>query len=592
MSDSKHPSAHDAASEDNYIATFNAQDLRFASLWRHKLVVPPLKLILDYEDDIAKDWPISKDDVIEAINSAYPILKLLHAKFPEKRAKKLDSVLLDVWYGYTRLLALVETGPEEWKEEVPDDFSFPRITPVRTSGTLKPCDAEGDAEMPTDVLKKPKRATGRSPGSRSAPTTPSNEPESGKPSGSLPQKAALKRPSTSKRIRFDGLDLPTADTVTSTPSKPSTRSKDKSSTSGTPRRTPAPKPERNDPIEDEGGSDDADGEEEVDSDGDVEMKEVKLSTTRSGRSVASAKPAAAGPSKARGKKEKPLALSEIDAAALGKAVEDVFRKHQNNRKATSGSQFNIATDGQPRIVSTVRFANSSQPTFYNGLPATDIGKRYKLSDTRVEGKRITVSEATAITDEVNTYIPTVPCINCIITGKDCTPVAYGTFCDNCKSGSFHSCTYNKDAGQVVEFIRRLVALPNMSLFRILQFPLLDHVSAANDARHLADEAAHRVAKRFAHLGLNALVVIDKFGPAPLLELFDDETPETVLDFFNGVLDQHNDMLGASSTLPADEWKPRLAASDLVNANALSSICASAFKFAKEQKVDKGKVKAD
>lgn len=124
-------------------------------------------------------------------------------------------------------------------------------------------------------------------------------------------------------------------------------------------------------------------------------------------------------------------MAAIDPAALGKAVETLLRKRQNNRKATSGAsrfifplsgnsvkplttligdEFNISTDDQKHIISTVRLGASSNPVFYTGLPASDPTKPAKLGPNPLEDRRLSLSDTKAITDGLNEFIVRAPLV--------------------------------------------------------------------------------------------------------------------------------------------------------------------------------------
>ncbi|KAF8124279.1 hypothetical protein K438DRAFT_1893361 [Mycena galopus ATCC 62051] len=625
---------YDSAAEAEYIASWTRTDQRFATYWTHEATTPLLELILDF-DNVAAKWPDSKADAVVAINNAFPLLEVLKAKFPEDIATKVNTTLLDVWYGYTRLLALIGVGPKVWvgvqvyetyePGEVPAGFHFPRIEPIQTRGPMISCTDADLFNMPHDVLKRTAKPAKR--GSKSAPSTPSNKPESSTqpepkaPSGSLTKKPALKRsappdddedgedkvePSPSKRLRFAGVNVPTASSA-ATSSKPplvrKTRSRHPeplkrvrppslhsrarlrpnarppySTIQG--RRTRSPKvPVQEVQViesdDDEGGSQDADGEDEVEPEEDAEEEDVKPATRRPARGAT--KPAAAGPSKAKGKK---TTLAAIDPAALGKAVETLLRKRQNNRKATSGDEFNISTDDQKHIISTVRLGASSNPVFYTGLPASDSTKPAKLGPNPLEDRRLSLSDTKAITDGLNEFIPHAPCLNCIILGKECTPTAFGTLCDNCASSTMHGCTYNRDAAQVVEFIRRLGEWTSLSpeYLHSEKDELIELIQAADHSRRLADVAALRVAQRLSKFATNALLVVDKFGPEPLKACFNDETPEAIQNFVNGLIDSYNERFQGDKTFDADEWVSKIPASRLVDFDALTRLGASTFTF--------------
>ncbi|KAF8133485.1 hypothetical protein K438DRAFT_1884209 [Mycena galopus ATCC 62051] len=626
---------YDSAAEAEYIASWTRTDQRFATYWTHEATTPLLELILDF-DNVAAKWPDSKADAVVAINNAFPLLEVLKAKFPEDIATKVNTTLLDVWYGYTRLLALIGVGPKVWAGvqvyetyepgKVPAGFHFPRIEPIQTRGPMISCTDTDLFNMPHDVLKRTAKPAKR--GSKSAPSTPSNKPEPSTqpepkaPSGSSTKKPALKRsappdddeddedkvePSPSKRLRFAGVSVPTASSA-ATSSKPSTRSQDKVPTSGTSQTGPVPKPafkgaaasKRKTPAtapskvaepevpkvpvqevqviesdDDEGGSQDADGEDEVEPEEDAEEEDVKPATRRPARGAT--KPAAAGPSKAKGKK---TTLAAIDPAALGKAVETLLRKRQNNRKATSGDEFNISTDDQKHIISTVRLGASSNPVFYTGLPASDPTKPAKLGPNPLEDRRLSLSDTKAITDGLNEFIPHAPCLNCIILGKECTPTAFGTLCDNCASSTMHGCTYNRDAAQVVEFIRRLGEWTSLSpeYLRSENDELVELIQTADRARRLADVAALRAAQRLSNFATNALLVVDKFGPEPFKACFNDETPEAIQNFVNSLIDSYNERFQGGGTFDTNEWVSKIPASRLVEFDALTRLGASTFTF--------------
>ncbi|KAF8185229.1 hypothetical protein K438DRAFT_1765881 [Mycena galopus ATCC 62051] len=541
---SDHASQHDDASNDEYAATWTTEDLRFASFWVHERVLPLFGFIQRWGNTIT-DWPTDKQHIVDAINQVFPVLELLKVEYPEKATNDIESTLLNLWYGYTHVLALVSS---EWAsvyihdsyKPIPVDpgFCMPDITPIEIEGTMVPLDKPATATMPQDVLSRLRDCRRQDAGKSSQPgmgsivffsfwiltqvlaATPSRPKIIDSPPKLLssPIKHSLKGsadeiadngspkadppPPKSKRTHQSEVQLLTgnkegAETVYH--SKPATWSPGQPLTSGTSKQAPVSKPaskrkvvekavekpaepkpaktaEPEVPklakamspihISDDDSSEDAEGEEDVDSDRDVDMKEVKPSGSRPRVRVVKSLNAIGND-----KKEKAASLADINAAALGKVVEEILKKRQSNHKATGGAQFNISTDGQQDLL------------------------------TELENS----------------------------------------------------------------------------------------IQIANDARHVADKAARRIVRCFALFGLNTLVVVDKFGPATLRESFTDETLSAVIDYFNGVIDQHNKMLGESATLLADEWCPRLAASDLVDASTFSVIGTSAFKFVNRK--DKGKAKA-
>ncbi|KAF8147594.1 hypothetical protein K438DRAFT_1989514 [Mycena galopus ATCC 62051] len=519
-------SEYDSTAEAAYIATWTKTDQRFATYWTHDATTPLLDLILDFDNVTAK-WPDSKAATVVAINNTLPLLKVLKLKFPEDIATNVNTTLRDVWYGYTRLLALIGVCHNTFR-----------------------------------ILYK-----------RSAPPDHDEDDED------------KVEPSPSKRTRFVGVDVLAASSA-ATSSKPTTRSQDKVPTSGTSQTGLAPKPafkgaaasKRKTPAtapskvaepevpkgpvkevqviesdDDEGGSQDADGEDEVEPEEDAEEEDVKPATRRQARSAS--KPAAAGPSKAKGKK---TMLAAIDPAALGKAVETLLWKHQNNRKATSGDEFNIFTDDQKHII----------------LPSTWLGPN------PLEDRRLSLSDTKAITDGLNEFIPHAPCLDCIILGKECTPTAFGTLCDNCASSTMHGCMYNRDAAQVVKFIRRLGEWTSLSpeYLHSEKDELIELIQAADHSRRLADVAALRVAQRLSKFATNALLVADKFGPEPLKACFNDEMPEAIQNFVNGLIDSYNERFQGDKTFDANEWVSKIPASRLVDFNALTRLGASTFTF--------------
>jgi len=74
------------------------------------------------------------------------------------------------------------------------------------------------------------------------------------------------------------------------------------------------------------------------------------------------------------------------------------------------------------------------------------------------------------------------------------------------------------------------------------------------------------------------LVVDKFGPEPLKACFNDETPEAIQNFVNGLIDSYNERFQGDKTFDADEWVSKIPASRLVDFDALTRLGASTFTF--------------
>ncbi|KAJ7231066.1 hypothetical protein B0H12DRAFT_1077279 [Mycena haematopus] len=229
------------------------------------------------------------------------------------------------------------------------------------------------------------------------------------------------------------------------------------------------------------------------------------------------------------------------------------------------------------------------------MPATSTGKRFKAHESQIDEGKLVLEELSTITDQVHIgSLPQVACMSCIILGKKCTPVAFGSQCGNCYNSSTSYCSYNTDAKFVVDTVRRLGPWMGASpeFFREAVHELDEAISASVAARAIADEAALRVAKWFSRLSTGAIALIDKFGPAALFQCFDDKVDTaSIEEYFQRIAVQYNDLLGESPTsLGSQPFKSRLPFSELVSMDALDSMRAYFASF--ERVKEKGKTKAN
>ncbi|KAJ7211827.1 hypothetical protein B0H12DRAFT_1079522 [Mycena haematopus] len=485
-----------------------------------------------------------------------PVLCLMKREFPEQTLEDVDVVLLDVWYGYTRLLSKLGTGPPDWKAVcIHDSYKvsgFPRgrhhYHQVPTLSCGRPLRQRSHAEG-RPCPKAPRLAESwfssahcRGFSSRTVTTrTPdrllrASLRRNAAPSRRTPNHArrrhrlrGLWQPSA-KRARTNAV-VPTVSSPKPT-GKPATRSSARAMTASKPpgyggssqsgKTKPSPRNKTSVEIV-------PDSEEEEAATSIPAKKDGSSASLRARRRVL------------RGPTSTPRVRAVISSAIV---------KRQGNRKATG----------------------------HVGSP--------------LEGKKLTMAELSVITSEVNFCVPSVPCVNCMILGKDCTPMAFGTCCDNCTLGSLSSCQYNKDARYVVDLSRRLGewtgATPEHFLH--LSCGLEEAIEAADAARQVADAAALRVAKYFSAISLSALAIVDKFGPLTLAQCFDDESPEAIANFFNGAIADYNRMHAGAATLKADDFKPVWSSADLVSPGALEALQRELVLTETEAKDSQGKGK--
>ncbi|KAF8177950.1 hypothetical protein K438DRAFT_1769793 [Mycena galopus ATCC 62051] len=145
-------------------------------------MTPLYKFILNFSNTLM-DWPTDPDIIVSAIKCAFPVLIQTEA---------VSTSLLDIWYGYTRVLALVPYGPPKWISvcihesykpvTVDPRFSLPKINPIIITGNLVTFKGHSTFTMPTDTLSCPERLLSQ---------VIDPPPKAG---GSSPKKAPLKRP--------------------------------------------------------------------------------------------------------------------------------------------------------------------------------------------------------------------------------------------------------------------------------------------------------------------------------------------------------------------------------------------------------------
>ncbi|KAJ7194254.1 hypothetical protein B0H12DRAFT_1245903, partial [Mycena haematopus] len=433
----------------------------FASFWCHEDVTSLLLFIQDY--DVTRDnWPRDKTEVRDAIDLALPVLQLLCEHFPPDKANQLDPLLLDLWYGYTRLLALMGTGPEEWKavcvpgfhkpSPLPKNFYFPTFKPIKINGDLDVFSGTGMFNMPQDVLAReaspefvvivPKSTRQTTPAAKATtktapkpivkppPSTPVASPSSSRlpkrdfreleasptirPKAERSTRIAAATPSIppAKRRHIESSSGKVEVVVESPPtkSKPQTRSSTSRRQTQPPAKSSVPKSvtiidgEPSDEESAPAGSEVGDGEE--DADGDVEM--TPAVTTRATKKKG----------KGKGKKAKPTPMRDTDASTIPEVIGELLSQRQGNP-----AEFNVVPEGL-RIIGTVRLPTTANPVYYNGMPAANTGKRYHLHEDRVDGNKLQLEELESITDEVNYCLPRIACMNCLAAGKKCTPVAF------------------------------------------------------------------------------------------------------------------------------------------------------------------------
>ncbi|KAJ7234380.1 hypothetical protein B0H12DRAFT_1076375 [Mycena haematopus] len=577
-----------AAADSKYLALWTPDDKRFCAYWRHQLVLPLLHDILGFKT-IVENWNEFKDAVVRDINAAFPVLCLLKREFTEQMLEDVDVVLLDVWYGYTRLLSKLGTGPPDWKAVcihesykpavVPEGFWFPPVDGITTNKALRSLMADPTVRdpMPLDLLA-PKPPRPRRPLGSPAPTVVASSsrivvprtPEPPTPSQPSKKRRSIEEDTETMRaavLALRPLAAPPPNALAPTPwssARAMTASKPPGyggPPSGKTKSSPRNKPSV-EVIPDSEGEEAATVDRDEDNDDDVEMVDPPSPPAKKD-----------GPSRKPKAKKKGTSWSDIDPQEYAQSISSAIVKRQGNRKATGPLEFNFRSEEYPHVLSLVRLGTTARPTLYNGFPVDMPGKRAKTVGSPLEGKKLTMAELSIITSEVNFCIPTVPCLNCMILGKDCTPMAFGTCCDNCTLGSLSSCQYNKDARYVVDLSRRLGewtgATPEHFLH--LSCDLEEAIEAADAARQVADAAALRVAKYFSTISLSALAIVDKFGPLTLAQCFDDESPEAIANFFNGAIADYNRMHAGAATLKADDFKPVWSSADLVSPGALEAL---------------------
>ncbi|KAJ7183081.1 hypothetical protein B0H12DRAFT_1246841 [Mycena haematopus] len=498
------PPSSPTASVAQYNQMWKSVDKEFAAYWQHPLVADVLDKILHFKNTMAH-WKDLKPHVADEVNRAYPVLRLLKRAFPEKRAEGVDTSLLDVWYGYTRLLCYLGTGPTKWMrvcihdsyepEIVPDDFEFPQVRPVVIKGDLSPLASKEIASMPKDRFPRPKATPPRAtpdlvinaeassesePETEVAPTPVKRkravEDDSGRKAllaaaeiAGIDDEETSPRTETKKRRREvevapSGLEFsvvavgsnpslfPSMSSTSTAPQdafcrsgpfdpKPSIRAPPptpSSSRNKQPKSVKSPEGQTYDPDED------------ADADGDVVMEETPARNLRK-----STRASGSGTNKRKTKRKQPTTVRDTDTTTIPDAIALLLSERQDNRKATEAVEFNVVPDGY-RFVGTIRLPLSANPVYYNGMPATSTGKRFKAHESQIDEGKLVLEELSTITDQVHIgSLPQVACMSCIILGKKCTPVAFGSQCGNCYNSSTSYCSYNTDAKFVVDTVRRL-----------------------------------------------------------------------------------------------------------------------------------------
>ncbi|KAJ7253089.1 hypothetical protein B0H12DRAFT_1233792 [Mycena haematopus] len=404
-----------AADDSKYLALWTPDDKRFCAYWRHPLVLPLLHDIIGFKT-ITENWEEFKDAVVRDINAAFPVLCLMKREFTEQMLEDVDVVLLDVWYGYTRLLSKLGTGPPDWKAVcihesykpaiVPEGFWFPPVDGITINKSLRSLVADPSVSdpMPKDPLlpSRPVLAvlapTVVASSSRTSPRTP--EPPT--PSQPSKKRRSIEEDAETMRaavLAFEasGSPLPNALAPTLSSARAMTASKPPgyggSSQSGKTKPSPRNKTSVEiipDSEEEEAATVDRHLNNDEDNDDDVEMADPPSPPAK--KDGSSRKP--------KGKK-KGTSWSDIDPQEYAQSISSAIVKRQGNRKATGPLEFNFRSEEYPHVLSLIRLGTTARPTLYNGFPVDMPGKRAKTVGSPLEGKKLTMAELSVITSEVN-----------------------------------------------------------------------------------------------------------------------------------------------------------------------------------------------